>query len=526
VRRGAALLVLASAVCAAGTALGSEHSKLLYSRGLVEFHEEHFDKALVLFDEAVAADPEDVYARYYRAVTRERLKDDDGAIADLELVLKARPDLDQAALDLGVLLVEKQHYQKALPLLRQAQRTKDLAARASLFLGIAQLRLGQLGNARTNFKKAEDDPEQSQAAHYYNGVAAYQQRYWPEAKHEFQKVVTAKADSPLGHEASQFLTTLQESEPRRYAVYGSLGFQYDSNVFLLPSDNALKPPDSPREADGRFTIAAGTTYVPWRSDSVQFALGYDFFQSLHIHVTQFNLEDHGPNMQLVATNGPLQYGALVRYDYYLRSTQSFLQEATALPWVAFSSGDVGRTEIYYRMRRRDFKELTFAVRDAINHAFGARQVVYLGSFDRYIAAGYQYDIENPVVSSDLAEQSQPQAGPNSFSFIAQSYAYDGNEVNCGAGWTFPFGISGEATYAYRYEAYAPESAFEGTLSPAAGGSGSQRRDNEQEVAVAFHKALSEHLGVTAAYFGDFNDSNDSRFEYSRHIGSLAMEVRF
>ena len=79
-------------------------------------------KALELFDQAVAADPADVYARYYRAVTRGRLNDVEGAIADLRVVLAAKPDFDQAALDLGVTLVQTGKYREALPWLEQAQR--------------------------------------------------------------------------------------------------------------------------------------------------------------------------------------------------------------------------------------------------------------------------------------------------------------------------------------------------------------------------------------------------------------------
>jgi hypothetical protein len=112
--------------------------------------------------------------------------------------------------------------------------------------------------------------------------------------------------------------------------------------------------------------------------------------------------------------------------------------------------------------------------------------------------------------------------------MARSFAYDGNEVNGGAGWTFPLGLVAEGSYSYRHESYAGESALEGTLSPQATppGTGSKRRDNEHQVLFALHKALSNHLSVIASYLGDFNNSNDSRFAYDRHIGSLALEVRF
>jgi len=32
--------------------------------------------------------------------------------------------------------------------------------------------------------------------------------------------------------------------------------------------------------------------------------------------------------------------------------------------------------------------------------------------------------------------------------------------------------------------------------------------------------------VTAGYLGDFNDSNETVFTYTRNVGSVALEVRF
>ena len=56
-----------------------------------------------------------------------------------------------------------------------------------------------------------------------------------------------------------------------------------------------------------------------------------------------------------------------------------------------------------------------------------------------------------------------------------------------------------------------------------------RRDNDHRVVVAFERPLSEvyeHLFVNAAWFGTFNNSNQSVFEYDRQIGSIGAEVRF
>ena len=51
-----------------------------------------------------------------------------------------------------------------------------------------------------------------------------------------------------------------------------------------------------------------------------------------------------------------------------------MQEATALPWVAINESDFGRTEIFYRMRRRDFKQIRYQIRDAVGESFGLKML--------------------------------------------------------------------------------------------------------------------------------------------------------
>jgi hypothetical protein len=110
------------------------------------------------------------------------------------------------------------------------------------------------------------------------------------------------------------------------------------------------------KGDGRFVLDAGGTYVPWTSGPASLAVSYEFFQSLQFHLTQFNLEDHRPAVQLMFDFGRVFVGLLGRYDYYLLSTNSFMQEATAFPWVALREPGIGRTEIYFRAQRRDYKK--------------------------------------------------------------------------------------------------------------------------------------------------------------------------
>jgi tetratricopeptide (TPR) repeat protein len=487
-------------------ALASEKSQVLSARGLVEFHAGRYSKALDLFDEALADDPTDASALYYRAAARARLDDYAGAIVDLRAVLAAQPDFNQAALDLGVALIETKQYEEALPWLEQAQHDAQLDARASLFLGIAALRSGQLEKASANFERAAKDPAQEVAARYYGGVTDYQSGNWLRAAERFNYVVTAGPETPMGREAAAFLVQLGRGRGQRYTLYAALGFLYDSNVILAPGNGAGAAEAAlnvSQQGDFLATIAAGGSAVPWRTETTQLSVGYDFYQSLHKELHQFDLQDNGPWAQIGTQLGPVSLALLGRYDYYLLEGQSFLQEGTALPWATVALGTLGRCELFYRMLRQDYKTKAYSVRNGFDHSVGARQFFYIGSPDRYVSLGYQYDLEDPVGTSVAAE----------------SFGYNGNEVNAGVGWPLLLDTTVEAGYAYRYEHFASESS-EFT------GSGKRRHDDENLVVIALRKPVLPYLTVGVAYLGDFNYSNDPDFKYDRSIVSLILEGRY
>jgi tetratricopeptide (TPR) repeat protein len=506
------VIVLVSAVLLPA-AHASQDSRQLQSLGLVEFHAGRYQKALELFDKAVEADSSDVYARYYRAVTRSRLGDVSGAIGDLRLVLAAQPDLDAAALDLGVALVQTGKFQEAVPLLQQAQRNSEFDGQGSLFLGVAQLRLDEIENARENFARASArDPALKTAATYYEGVADYREGYYDTARDRFSEVASGGRTSEMGREAVAFLAKIQQRDRPNFSAAGNLAYQYDTNVALTPNDSIIQsslcsPNGVGCGADSRFTIDVNGTYSLWRGEDAELTLGYEFFQSLHFDLTQFNLTDNGPSLQLVGTTGLFDYGIVGRYDYYLLDSSNFLQEATAYPWIGIPEDDVGRTEVFFRLRRRDFLDPTYAIRDGFNYATGFRQYFYLRSPDNFFFVGYRFDAEVPLAGSPNGCQGPP---PTCDPF---QYAYDGQEVSAGFGYMLPADIQGYVAYSYHREHY--------TKADSNG-----RRDEDHLPVVLVSRRMNEYLTLSGAFFGDFNNSNNPTYNYDREVGSVAVEVRY
>jgi len=527
-RRCAALFILLSCATSAGPAIGSEESQALSARGLIELNAGHAREALELFDRAVAADPTDVEVRYQRGATRAKLGNYSGAVEDLRAVLAAQPDFPAASLALGIALVENRQFDDAIPYLLQAQRNPELDAQASFYLGLAYLRSDRLDEAAQSFARARArDAALDLPAKYYEGVIAYRRHDMATASASFSAVESANPDSAIGREATQFLAVIRGGERAAYSAFGTLALEYDTNVTLGPSTSAVVPAGISGKGDWRFALAAGGTYVPLRRGPFSIALSYEFFQSVQFRLHEFDLQDNRPGIQLMLDFGPVFFGMLGRYDYYLLETDSFLQEATALPWVTLRESGFGRSEVYFRMQWRDYKEnfinnpdvppgqnppFGFKALDAFYNFAGAQQILELGAPDRELRLGCQLGFTRP-----------DQEG-------AEAFQYGSYEAEIAVRWPLPYAIIAEAGFRYEHQRYSPASAIPADVTPNLGPPFDQRRfDDDYRALFMVERPLpeiNEHLFVNASWFGTFNNSTKALFEYDRQIGSAGLSVRF
>lgn len=521
--RGAFLLsAVTLALLASRVALAaSEPAELLMMRGVAELHrgmteeaagrhllaEPHYREALALLTRAQAADPlEETHALYFKGVTEGRLEQWDAAVDDLKRALEKKPELNQARLEIGVALAKRGgRDDEAATWLRQAQQTPEFDAAASFYLGIVQLRRKELSDARESLARAQRiAPTLAPVCRYYEALVEVQAEERERATTLLEAVVgEAASGSGIRREATKILIGLRRGEwptSRRYQVYASAGLEYDSNVLLAPLDqpvpiNGEIAAQFGKQADGRAVIAAGGSVSLWRGTDAQVGASYDFLQSLHFDLTEFNVQSHRPSLFANWRHGIVSAGLLGAYDYYLRDLNSFLQEAEAFPWVSVEEGDWGRSECFYRFRWRDFKDATLhRVLDSLTHTVGLDQYVYLTSPDHYLVAGYRYD------NLDAA------AG------ATDNFMYDANQVWGGVGWAWPLAIATELDFAYRFKNYDPAS--------------KGRDDNEYRLVASAQMPVTRLVSTTLAYFGTFNDSNQRAFTYNRHIVSLSVGVRF
>lgn len=504
----AAIVLVAIALASPAPAAASDRSELLYSRGIVALHEDRPEEALALFERAVAADDADGHAWYYLALAKARLDRDAEAVADFRRAIELLPDEPAVAYDLGLALSDAGEYAEATGYLRRAAADPAFRARASMVLGLAELRLGNLAAADEAFVQAGADPSLAARARFYRGVTAFRRGAFAAAETHFEAVTATTADTAIARESRAYLERLRTGAAARdYELHAEAGLQYDSNVCLAPDGGCefIAEEGTVDEADGRAVLSAGGRYLLWRSTDVAVSTGYDFFQSLHFDLGEFDLQNHRPDLQLTWRRGRVRAGVVARYDFFLRDSDSFLHEINAVPWAAFEQGAFGRTEVHYRMRDREFVEATFEPRSGFNHAFAARQVLPLAAVPgSHVALGLRYDLEDP--SSGSAD--------------AQRFAYNGFEVNGEGRWLGPRAMSVVLGYAFRYENYDDVSAdfvadFEA------------REDFEHLIRAEWEMPVWRFVALRTGYYGTFNDSSQpEEFDYQRHVVAASVALRY
>jgi tetratricopeptide (TPR) repeat protein len=497
-------------------------SQALYARGLIPFHTGMWDAALELFDQAVNADPEDALALYYRGLTRARRGEGTAAIEDLLRAVELDPDLPHAALDLGIAYFDLGRFANAKTWLQRAHEQGYERSTAAFFLGITMYRLEDYPTAQRFLEEAKGDPELTAAAHYYLGLIRLEEGNDADARTQFSQTARQAPDTELGTLAGRYLAgDRAPAAPRatkRWRISLGSRFEYDSNVVLGPSDG---PSAVSEDGDGRFSFTAGGAYTLLDGELGTVDAAYDFYQSVHFDLREFDLQGHRVRVDAMSRPDRLTYGIGTTYDFYALDYSSFYQQVMTMPWAAWAWTDALVTEVYYRFRFRDFLRYPFdPFRDGFNHAFGGRQHVLFEPAGVSLSAGYRFENEEleDTNSKDLVIRS----GTRDFEANAHQLDFEA---------AFPvFEIfRGHVGYQLRLEDYEFNNSRTVVLDPVTGAvlsTGKKRDDTEHNFVVAFERDVSERTVVNIAYLGTLGDSNIDEFEYDRHIVSVGLQVNF
>lgn len=495
----AAALLLAASLAGTAEATEGGRAERLYTKGLAELHAGHRDAAVALFQQAVDADPDDIHGLYYRALGYGHLGRFEDAVTDLKKVVAAdNPSIDRDRLELGYALFRLERYDEAATELEISILNDESTADATMLLGMVETRRGNQEAAQSALAKVESlEPARALPVRYYMGLAAYRAGDNATAAEQFSWVADQPGNNPYARESKAFLERIREQGGRPYRLHAGTAFEYDSNVALAP-DNANLANNVygiSNKSDGRAVITAGGKYQHQFTPEIGASAGYDFLQSLHFDLQEYDVQTHQFGAEAHYIRDAITVGLATGYEHSLLDGDSLLNGATVLPWLRYDEGDFGRSEVYYRMRYRNFLPSAFSpVRDNVNNAAGVRQFFSLGAHDRNFILGYRFD-------SDQASE-----------VVGRLYNYNGNQFEFGLDWAFTDTLRADALYAYRIENY-----------DAASG---DRDDHEHQILSRLQKRVAPYTWVSASYIYRDNQSDQLSYDYTRHIVSVGIELRY
>ncbi len=498
-------VVVAIATMTAALASANTLSQQHYAKGLLPFHAGKWESAYTSFSNAANADPSDAVALYYRGVAGSRLGFTQKSIADLERALQLRPDLEEAVLDLGVLYLEAGEYERAESWLTRAYKIPENRFRAALFLGITNYRRGDDKAAQEYLRTAAKNPRIRPSANYYEGLSLLRQGKGAPAQRLMANSRRALPDSDFANAVAEYQGSAppiyQGSDDKPWSVYGDLGFAYDSNVALAPDSNLIKNSRGiGSESAGRAQLGLGAAYRVLDTEMFVGTIGYDLYQDFNFGESDFDLSSH--RLRFDVSTRPdrwYQFGLSTFYNYYAFDID--FHEGTAVPWVVFYEGDVAATQIYYRLRARDFSGVPFdPFRDAINNGIGIRQMFLLGAVDRAISVGYQWSDNDPL-SSDGTD------------FAYMSHQFDIEVEAAVRDW-----FNTRLGYAVVIDDYEHPNSRTGFRFG--------RNDTQQQIVIHIDRPITQYLTAGLDYYGILNHSNLNEFEYDRHIVSAGVRMSF
>jgi hypothetical protein len=419
---------------------------------------------LCLISRTALATEADFEKRMARGVAALDAGDTASARAEFNAALTEHPDDHEAALFLAIAL----------------NRDNDPAAESALK---TSLRLDP-GNQRINLEL---------------GTFYYNRHMYEESADFFENLLAQKPDPETVAAAEGYLANIRRlSSAKRWGITLMGGMEYDSNVPQVAAGGPL-PVGIERKSDVRGVLNLGLTGTVFRDSHQELTAGYSLYQTLHVHLTDFNLTQNQLDIS------------------YKQQVSSLL---TAKMSAGFESILMGGNQYV-----NDFS-ISPGVQAALVHD------IIIGFDYRFRDSSYH--------NTDLFPTSTDRNGETHS--IMLSYHQPLSEIlNLRLGYTFEREITAVSAWSSSYHLGSaglavtlPHSLLLDVSAEASArdydqilqGAEAIRSDTTVTGAASLTWMVNEHLAASVGYHYSNNSSNISGYEYRRNITSIMVQGRY
>jgi len=476
---------------------------LHFSKGVSALNQKKYSQAIQDLKEALGENPNDLDAMYYLGVALNKAGRHQEAETTLKKVLSLDPTYRKAHFDLGVVEYDLKKYPQALKEFQQAEKDDANNGLIHYYQGLTYHHRGDFErSSRLFLRTVALAPELGLTAHFYAGVGFYRLGLLEEAKDEFQEAIRIDPASEVARSAQEFLEKLTPSKRKAkpWDITLSTAYQYDSNVILLPGGSTLPSGISQRH-DHRFVFYGQGGYRLLETSEWSSGVSYDFYQSLHTELNEFNVQNHGGSAFVSFRKKSWQIRVPYKLDYVFVDGDSFLLSNTVKPTFTFKETPKLYTQLSYGFSLKDFQNgsqfPTNSDRDGMNHLVSISQTIGFAKTAR-AQIGYTYDREETGNSS-----------------AQDDWEYQGHQISGTLRLPSFKGISLRIKADYTVQDYSNPNSFSATGLQ-------QREDRIQTYMVTLVKGLGKGVTGSVQYIYNKNDSNLSVFEYDRNIFSFIL----
>ncbi len=191
----------------------------------------------------------------------------------------------------GIEKLNKGNYSEALDLLKRALELSPEDTEAAYYTAVAYSRLGEYEQAEELFLKILKKDEADVNVYLELGRLYNAKRECLKSRKYLSRFISLSNDEALKKYAKNLLEDCSRSALKKKSCYLNLtaGGQYDDNVIIEPQNPAVA---ADRKSDGRFVAYLTAGADLFEKGPVALKAEYNFYQSLHEHLSKFNLQYH------------------------------------------------------------------------------------------------------------------------------------------------------------------------------------------------------------------------------------------